>query len=290
MKIAFALLWLIRLLPVCLISRLAQGLGAVTYLLAGERRRIGLTNLRLCFPAMKQAERVRILRRHFGHMLQLMLEYGICWWSSPARIRQLVELKDLHHLTDLRDAGEDVILFYPHFVGFELAALRLNLEVPLVSVYSHQKNKAMDAKMYAGRNRFDNAFIVSRQESLRAIIKAMRKQHAPFLYLPDQDFGRRDSIFVPFFGVQTATVPGLSRIAGLAKAKIVPAIPVRTRHGVTLTFYPAWDNFPSDDIEADTRRMNEFLEQRILEAPEQYFWLHKRFKTRPEGEASFYPR
>ncbi|MGL6071144.1 lipid A biosynthesis lauroyl acyltransferase [Craterilacuibacter sp.] len=288
MKFAFALLWLIRLLPLSLIALLSRLLGALVYPFATARRRVGLTNLRLCFPAMKPAERTRILRRHFGHMLQLVLEYGICWWSSPARIRQLVELKDLHHLTDRREAGEDVILFYPHFVGFELAALRLNLEVPLVSVYSHQKNQAMDKKLYAGRNRFDNAFIVSRQESLRAIIKAMRKEHAPFLYLPDQDFGRRDSIFVPFFGVQTATVPGLSRIAGLAKAKIVPAIPLRTAHGITLRFYPAWDNFPSDDIVADTRRMNEFLEQRILEAPEQYYWLHKRFKTRPEGEASVY--
>lgn len=290
MKLFFALLWLIHWLPLSVIGAISRALGHLLYYAAGSRRRVGLTNLTRCFPAMKEAERKRLLKRHFGHMAQLLLEYGVCWWASPERIKRLVRIHHLERLTALRAAGEDVIIFYPHFVGFELAALRLNLEMPLVSVYSHQKNQAMDKMIYAGRNRFDNAFIVSRQESLRAIIKAMRADHAPFLYLPDQDFGRRDSIFVPFFGVQAATVPGLSRIAGLARARVVPVIPRRVAGGLEVDVYPAWDNFPSGDIEADTRRMNEFLEQRVLEMPEQYFWLHKRFKTRPEGEPPFYQK
>ncbi|NDV12005.1 lipid A biosynthesis lauroyl acyltransferase [Crenobacter caeni] len=290
MKLFFALLWLLHWLPLSLIATISRGLGQLLYYAAGNRRRVGLTNLERCFPAMPQAERKRLLKRHFGHMAQLLLEYGVCWWASPERIKRLVRVHNLDRLTGLQAAGEDVIIFYPHFVGFELAALRLNLEMPLVSVYSHQKNQSMDKMIYAGRNRFDNAFIVSRQESLRAIIKAMRADHAPFLYLPDQDFGRRDSIFVPFFGVQAATVPGLSRIAGLAKARVVPVIPRRVAGGLEVDVYPAWDNFPSGDIEADTRRMNEFLEQRVLEMPEQYFWLHKRFKTRPEGEPPFYQK
>ncbi|TIC84702.1 lipid A biosynthesis lauroyl acyltransferase [Crenobacter intestini] len=288
MKLFFALLWLLHWLPLSVIGAISRALGHLLYYAAISRRRVGLNNLARCFPAMKEAERKRLLKRHFGHMAQLLLEYGVCWWASPERIKRLVRIHHLERLTELRAAGEDVIIFYPHFVGFELAALRLNLEMPLVSVYSHQKNQAMDKMIYAGRNRFDNAFIVSRQESLRAIIKAMRADHAPFLYLPDQDFGRRDSIFVPFFGVQAATVPGLSRIAGLARARVVPVIPRRVAGGLEVDVYPAWDNFPSGDIEADTRRMNEFLEQRVLEMPEQYFWLHKRFKTRPEGEPPFY--
>ncbi|MGN6964667.1 LpxL/LpxP family acyltransferase, partial [Neisseria sp. P0016.S002] len=106
---------------------------------------------------------------------------------------------------------------------------------------------------------------------------------------PDQDFGRNDSIFVNFFGIQTATITGLSRIAGMTKAKIIPAIPTReTDNTVTLRFHPAWDNFPTENVEADTQRMNDFIEERVREHPEQYFWLHKRFKTRPEGESSFY--
>ncbi|WP_174875941.1 lipid A biosynthesis lauroyl acyltransferase [Vogesella oryzae] len=288
MKIALALLWLLRLLPLQLIHALAWLLGQIVYRLAKERRRVGLINLRLCFPDMSPQERRRLIRRHCVEMMKLMLEYGIVWWSSPERLRKLVEIRGLENLTRLREAGEDVILFYPHFVAFEICAYRLNLEVPLVSVYSQQKNKTLDAQFYKGRNRFDNAFIVSRQESLRSIIKAMRKNHTPFLYLPDQDFGARDSVFVKFFATDAATITGLSRIAALAKAKVVPAIARREGSRFVLDIHPPLENFPSEDVVADTRAMNAFLEQRILEAPEQYFWLHKRFKTRPAGQAKLY--
>jgi KDO2-lipid IV(A) lauroyltransferase len=124
---------------------------------------------------------------------------------------------------------------------------------------------------------------------VRSVVKALRRG-LPFYYLPDMDFGSRDSIFVPFFGVPAATVTGLSRIARLAGATVVPAV---TRQlpgaaGYVLTFYPAWRDFPSHDVERDTRRMNAFIEERVLEMPEQYYWLHKRFKTRPPGDAKFY--
>lgn len=288
MKLALAFLWLLRLLPLPLIHALAWLLGQVVYLLAKERRRVGLVNLRLCFPEMSPQARRRLIRRHCVEMMKLMLEYGIVWWSSPERLRRLVEIRGLEHLTQLREAGEDVILFYPHFVAFEICALRLNLEVPLVSVYSHQKNKTLDAQFYQGRNRFNNAYIVSRQESLRSIIKSMRKDHTPFLYLPDQDFGPRDSVFVKFFATDAATITALSRIASLAKARVVPAIARREGSKFVLDIHPPLQNFPSDDLTADTRAMNAFLEQRILENPEQYFWLHKRFKTRPPGQPKLY--
>ena len=221
-------------------------------------------------------------------MMRLALEYGVVWWSSAKRLDQLVTIKNLHYVTDLREQGQDVILFYPHFVGFEMCVYALNQHLPLVSVYSQQKNDAMDAQIYKGRQRYNNAYIVSRQEGLRPIIKAMRKDHVPFLYLPDQDYGARDSIFVKFFGIDTATITGLSRISQLAHARVVPTIARRVGNRCELEFYPPWENFPSDNVVADTQRMNTFLEQRIREQPEQYFWLHKRFKTRPEGQASFY--
>lgn len=170
-----------------------------------------------------------------------------------------------------------------------MAVYTLNQDVPLTSMYSHQKNKALDEQILKGRHRYNNVFLIGRTEGLRAIIKHLRKSDAPFLYLPDQDFGRNDSIFVNFFGIQTATITGLSRIAGMTKAKIIPAIPTREADNtVTLRFYPAWDNFPTENVEADTQRMNDFIEERVREHPEQYFWLHKRFKTRPEGESSLY--
>ena len=164
----------------------------------------------------------------------------------------------------------------------------LNQHLPLVSVYSQQKNDTLDEQIYKGRQRYNNAFIVPRKDGLRPIVKAMRKDHTPFLYLPDQDFGARDSVFVKFFNTEAATITGLSRISQLAKARVVPTIARRVGNRFELEFYPAWENFPSADVVADTRRMNAFLEDRIREIPEQYFWLHKRFKTRPEGEPRVY--
>ena len=285
MRLAIAVLWVLHWLPTPVLAGLGQVLGAVGYLLARERRRVGLINLRLCFPQLSPLARRRIILRHCQHLVQSILEYGVVWWASPTRLRRLVTLKNVHYLHE--QAEHNTIVLYPHFVAFELCALRLNLEQRLVSVYSNQKNPVLNAQIYQGRNRFDNAKIVSRQEGLRSIIKAMR-DHTPFLYLPDQDFGPRDSVFVKFFAEDAATITGLSRIAGLAKAKVVPAVARRVGFHYELEFFPAWEDFPSDDLEADTRRMNAFIEQRVLEQPEQYFWLHKRFKTRPQGQPRFY--
>lgn len=289
MKFAFFVLYLIQLLPFKLIHLLADAVGTLAYYAVSPRRKVGETNLRLCFPEWSEAERTALLKRHFRHMGKLMLEYGLYWYAPAERLRRLVRYQDKHHLDDALAAGEKVILLYPHFTAFEMAVYTLNQDVPLTSMYSHQKNKALDEQILKGRHRYNNVFLLGRTDGLRAIIKQLRKSDAPFLYLPDQDFGRNDSIFVPFFGIPTATITGLSRIAAMTGAKVIPAIPTREADNtVTLRFYPAWENFPSEDAEADTRRMNEFIEARVREQPEQYFWLHKRFKTRPEGEESVY--
>lgn len=289
MKFAFFVLYLIQLLPFKLIHLLADAVGTLAYYAVSPRRKVGETNLRLCFPEWSEAERTVLLKRHFRHMGKLMLEYGLYWYAPAERLRRLVRYQDKHHLDNALAAGEKVILLYPHFTAFEMAVYTLNQDVPLTSMYSHQKNKALDEQILKGRHRYNNVFLLGRTEGLRAIIKQLRKSDAPFLYLPDQDFGRNDSIFVPFFGIPTATITGLSRIAAMTGAKVIPAIPTREADNtVTLRFYPAWENFPSENAEADTRRMNEFIEARVREQPEQYFWLHKRFKTRPEGEEGVY--
>jgi KDO2-lipid IV(A) lauroyltransferase len=158
-------------------------------------------------------------------------------------------------------------------------------------MYSRQKDPILDRILYHGRTRFVMPRLVSRQEGLRPLVRVMR-EGLPFYYLPDLDFGPRDSVFVPFFGVPAATITGLSRMARLARAAVVPVV---TRQlpggkGYVLRFYPAWEGFPSGDVEADARRMNAFIEERVLETPEQYHWLHKRFKTRPPGEPALYPK
>jgi len=287
-RVALAVIWLLRLLPLAVLAPLGRALGLLGYALVGERRRVTLTNLGLCFPHWSETQRRRIARRHFQAVGRAVLEHGILWWSSRERVQRVVRIEGIEHWRGV--AGRrPVILLAPHFVGLDMGGIRLGSEYRVVSVYSRQKNPTFDAALYSGRTRFVMPELFSRQQGVRPVVRAMRKG-LPFYYLPDMDFGDRDSIFVPFFGVRAATITGLSRIARLAGAIVVPAV---TRQlpgaaGYVLTFYPAWRDFPSDDVERDTRRMNAFIEERVLEMPEQYFWLHKRFKTRPPGEARFY--
>jgi KDO2-lipid IV(A) lauroyltransferase len=154
-------------------------------------------------------------------------------------------------------------------------------------MYSTQKNKVFDRALRRARQRWNGAELVTRQQGLRPVLRFL-KEKRPFYYLPDMDFGAKDAVFADFFGVKTATVTALSRLCQITGAKVIPAITRQTEDGYELRYYPAWENFPSDDPVADATRMNAFIEARIREMPEQYFWVHKRFKTRPEGEASFY--
>lgn len=289
MKFAFLILYLVSFLPHCLLRAAAAVLGRLCYWLVWPRRRVGAVNLRLCFPQWTQRQCRQVLKKHFYHMALLVLEYGVCWYARPQRIRALVSYRDKHYLDDILAEGGRVILLYPHFTAFELAVYALNQDVALTSVYSHQKNAQLDARILQGRQRFNNVFLVGRTEGLRAVIRQIRENPAPFLYLPDQDFGAKDSVFVPFFGVQTATVDALPRIAKLTGAQVVPLVPRRLADGrVELRFYPPWPDAAADTPEAGARRMNAFIEERVHEMPEQYFWLHKRFKTRPQGEEGVY--
>jgi KDO2-lipid IV(A) lauroyltransferase len=286
-RIALGLLWLLHFLPLSVLAPIGRVLGMIFYAISRERRNVTLTNLKLCFPEWSDAQRRRTARAHFQGVGRGLIEHGILWWSSRARVQRLVRVEGLEHWEAVR--GRPAIWLAPHFVGMDMGGVRLGTDYEVVSVYSQQKDPAFDAILWRGRTRFVMPKLFSRQQGIRGVVRAIRDGF-PFYYLPDMDFGERDSIFVPFFGVPAATITGLSRIARLAGALIVPAV---TRQlpggkGYVLQFYPAWENFPSADIEADTRRMNAFIEARVREMPEQYYWLHKRFKTRPEGEAKFY--
>lgn len=286
-RIVFALMWLVHFLPPGALAALGNAIGAAAFWLIPERRRVARVNLEKCFPAMRAAERERLARAHFRAFCRAFLERAVLWWAPRARVENLVRIDGLEHLRALH--GAPAILFAPHFVGLDAGLTRLTCEVDLVAMYARQKDPRFGALLQRGRSRFGNQRLVSRQEGIRATLAAMREGR-PFYYLPDQDYGPRDTLFVPFFGVLAATVPGLSRLARLAGARVLPC--VTRMHpgsaGYTLRIEPPWDNFPTDDALADTRRMNAFIERRALEMPEQYFWMHKRFKTRPPGEGRFY--
>ncbi len=284
-RLVIALVWLLHFFPLWALALLGNGLGAVLFWLAPERRRVMRINLAKCFPQRPQSERERIARAHVRYFCRSVLERSIWWWGSRERIRGLVRVEGEEHIVNLGGGG--AVLLAPHFVGLD-AVMRLAMQYPLASTYAHQKDKVLDEVMYRRRTRFGGG-LFSRQETLRPAIRAI-KAGALYYYLPDLDFGRKGTVFVPFFGVPAATATGLGYIARLADAPVLPCV---TRilpggRGYLMRIHPPWANFPSGDAVADARRMMAFIEECVLEMPEQYFWLHKRFKTRPEGEARFY--
>jgi KDO2-lipid IV(A) lauroyltransferase len=287
-RIGLACIWLLHFLPLSILSRLGSALGTLLYWVAGARRRVVLLNLQFCFPELDEAERRALARRHFRAFARSVIEHGILWWGSKASVEALVQIESLEHWRILD--GRPVILLAPHFIGLDMGGIRLAADYRLNSVYSRQKNAAFDEILIHGRTRFGQTTLFARQDGIRPMVKSL-KNGEPFYYLPDMDLGMRDSVFAPFFGKPAATITGLSRIAQLAGAVIVPCITRQLPDGAgyVVRLYPAWTDFPSGDLEADARRMNAFIEARAREMPEQYYWLHKRFKTRPPGEARFYP-
>jgi len=281
------LLWLMHFLPFRVLVWVGTTLGSLLYLIAAERRKVGSINLKLCFPDLSEEARKKLLREHFKMFARGLIERSILWWSSAEYISSLIRVEGVEHFEAVKDKPS--ILLTPHFVGMDVGGQWIAQHADTVCMYANQKNLYLTELLLKKRARFRNQRLYSRQQGLRPILKGMRAG-MPFIYPPDQDQGVKDGAFIPFFGVPAATMTSVARIAQMAGAKVVPSI---TRllpggAGYVLTFYPAWENYPSGDDIADTRRVNEFIEDRVREMPEQYFWLHKRFKTRPEGEARFY--
>ena len=287
-RLLLGLLWLIHLLPLGLQAAIGNGIGRAMFWLVGSRRRVTRINLEKCFPRMDPAARERLARAHFRAFARSFVERGILWWAPRARIERLIRVEGLEHVRAL--AGKPVILFVPHFVGLDAAATRLGCELDMVGIYQRQKDPVLLRILLHGRGRFGSQRQVSRNEGARVAIRAMVREHRPFFYLPDLDHGPRDAVFVPFFGVPAATVPGLSRIARVTGAKVLPCVTrmLPGSAGYEVRIEPPWEGFPTADVEADTRRMNAYIERTIQTMPEQYLWSHRRFKTRPPGEASFY--
>ena len=286
---AVAVFWLLHFLPLPILARLGEGLGALLYRIGARRRKIVLTNLSLCFPELDESQRQALARAHFRMLGRSILERSILWWGSRDRLSRLIRVDGEEKIRAARDAGRPVILLAPHFVGLDIGGIGMALSFDVVSIYSAQKNPVFDQLLLSGRKRFGDQLLLSRQDGARTSIKAM-KSGRPFYYLPDMDFGRRDSVFAPFFGVDAATITGLSRLGRAAGAAVIPCI---TRmlpggQGYVVEIGDAWADFPTADVEDDTRRMNAYLESVVRTMPEQYYWVHRRFKTRPEGQTGFY--
>jgi len=268
-------------------TRLANALGDVLWLLIRPRRRVTLANLRACFPQMAQDERRALGRRLFRNIARSVLDHSVLWRGSREAVEQMVRVRGAEHLND--PANRPLILLAPHFIGLDAGGLRVNTLVRGVSIYARQSNAAWDAKLLEGRQRFNDPVLIPRRgaSELKEVLRAM-KQGLPLYYLPDMDLGATNSIFVPFFGVQAATIPMVSRLARLINAKVVMAVTQMTDDGYVLNFEAPWRDFPGASVEEDTALMNREIERWVLRLPDQYLWTHKRFKTRPPGSRSIY--
>ena len=282
---------LLAFLPLRWIRALGVVLGWVLYFLVASRRRVVHTNLRLCFAELNEPQRRVLAQQTFVYFAQAWLDRS--WlWHAPAHIvrRRLLLCGDVQTLT----GSEPTVIFSPHFVGLDAGWTALTQQIPRAfsTIYTDQANRQMDRWILRGRRRFaaqpsDQTRLFGRVEGVKPIVSALRDGGALYL-LPDMNFGPEESVFVPFFGVPAATVPSLSRFAKLGRAQVVPVISRLTATGYDVRVLPAWEHFPTTDAVADTALMNQRLESYIQAQPAQYYWVHKRFKTRPEGEPSVY--
>ena len=277
---------LLAMLPLVVVRTMGKLLGWVLYVLVASRRRVVTVNLSLCFPELSPDEIRNLTRQTFVYFAQAWLDRSWVWHAPRSWILRRVAFTGATHEL----AGtEPTVVFVPHFVGMDAAwgAVVLRIPRPSTTIYTDQSNKLIDRWILRGRRRWGNMRLFGRIEGVKPIVAAIRAGQ-PLYLLPDMDFGPQESIFVPFFGIPTATVPSLPRFARLGRAKVVSAVVSMTATGYELKILPAWENFPTHDVVADTALMNKKLEGYIRAQPAQYFWVHKRFKTRPAGAAEFY--
>nr|WP_315255311.1 lipid A biosynthesis acyltransferase [uncultured Duganella sp.] len=289
MKLLLGLMWLLHWLPLPVLGRFGNAVGSLLFATLRTRRHIALTNLRLTMPELTEAERMGIARRHFQAYSRSVWERSVLWWAPESRLKRLIQIEPGGDIPVAEMTAKPTILLCPHFVCLDVAGAAIAMEASASSMYVTQKNAAFDQVLRAGRARFKPVKLFTRQDGIKPILRALRDK-LPYFMLPDMDFGDKDAEFVPFFGVQAATLTATARIAATTGAQVMPVIAtfLPNYQGYRVKFYPVWDNYPGDDMVAATRRMNQFIEERVREAPAEYFWTHKRFKTRPNGEPSLY--
>lgn len=287
--LGLGLLWLVTLLPYRVLLRLGRGLGALMYRLATSRRKIVELNLQLCFPQMSALERQRMVKENFASTGMTFFEMAISWWWPVARLRRLGTVEGVEHLQQAETEGQGVILMALHFTTLELGGALLAVQRGMYGMYRAHKNPVFDYVQRRGREQ--RLLGVVERDDVRGMLKLLRAGGVVW-YAPDQDYGAQRSVFVPLFGVPAATVTATSKFARMGRARVIPFTQQRLPNGqgYRVIVHPALADFPSDSEEADCLRINQWIEQAINVCPEQYLWAHRRFKTRPPGEAKLYKK
>ncbi|KVV02588.1 MULTISPECIES: lipid A biosynthesis lauroyl acyltransferase [unclassified Pseudomonas] len=289
--LGLGVLWLVVQLPYRLQLCNGRALGALMYRVAGDRRRIAARNLELCFPDKCAAERKHLLKENFASTGIAFFEMAMSWWWSKPRLAKLAHIEGLEHLKQAQLEGRGVILMAFHFTTLEIGAALLGQKHTIDGMYREHGNPLFDFIQRRGRERHNLDSLAVERDDVRGMLKLLRSGRAIW-YAPDQDYGAKQSIFVPLFGIQAATVTATSKFAKLGKALVVPFTQQRLADGsgYTLVIHPPMKDFPGESDEADCLRINQWVERAIRECPEQYLWAHRRFKTRPPGEPKLYDK
>ncbi len=287
--LALGLLRLLIIPPYRWQVRIGAGLGWLLYHLGRSRRRITEINIARCFPQLSAAEQTRLVKRTFRAAGIAVPETALAWWGKDEVLAPLVEIEGLEHLQDALKAGKGALLLGAHFTSLEISGRLLARYQPCYAMYRRHNNPLFEAVIKHSRETHLEGLI--ERHDMRHMIRTLRKGGVVW-YAPDQDFGTHSSVFAPFFGIQTASLVMTSKLAKVSGAPVLPFFSQHTEgnRGYRLTILPALKDFPSGDDVADATRVNTIIEAQVRKAPEQYLWLHRRFKTRPEGEAPFYEK
>lgn len=280
----FGFMRLVTWLPFSWQMAVGSLIGRLAYHLARSRRHIAEVNIRLCFPELDANQAGELVKAHFLSVGKGIVETALCWWGRESQLQKKSILLGSEHLQRGLEQGKGVILLSAHFTTLELGGRLLALDTPFHVLYRQHKNPLFEAVMRRARKRrFEKAIA---RNNTRALLASL-KDNMPVWYAPDQNHGGPQSVFVPFFGVPASTLAATSRLAKVSGASVVPFFQMRLpeNQGYLLILCPALADFPGNNPETDTARINRLLEDVIREMPEQYLWIHRRFKTRPEGES-----
>lgn len=285
--IGLGFLRLLMFLPYPVIMWLGKQLGLLLYYITKYRRHIVKTNIKHCFPDMNEKEKQRLVRENFIHMGYTLVENPLTWWGKDKQIKQRATIIGIEHLQGALDNSQGVLLLSAHFTALEIGGRILSSHIPITFMYRQHKNKLFEWMQRKSREGQCDKMI--ERKEVRSTIKALRDKK-PVWYAADQDYGRKHSVFAPFFNIQAATISATSNFSKLGKAVVIPFFTYRKENasGYIIELLPAVKNYPSGDRIIDAGIINQIFETAIKKAPEQYLWAHRRFKTRPEGEAGFY--
>jgi len=284
--VGLSLMWLSVFLPAQALVHLGRFASIIMRPLLRRKRFIAQRNLELCFPEMSEAQRHQLLENNQQAVGAMLFETALSWWASDARLEKRVTYTGLEHIDAALEKGKGIILLTGHFTSMEMGGRLIMLKHPCYVMFRRMNNLLFNAVMFKARTHHSEGIVL--RDDPKSMIRALRKNKIVW-YAPDQDLGHKTNLFAKFFNVTAASIPATARLAKISGAAVVPFVPRRDDKGhYTIDIGQALEHFPTGEDVADAQRINDWLEQEVRQSPEQYLWIHRRFKTQADGHGLLY--